>query len=289
MISQEINKYWRYLGNKYKEPKYISRVKTIDFEMLKKKIDSNDIRFIKKMIRDLYVNKIGFILKGAAKESLKKIIISLAKNYKLNQKPSFHKMYQDTPNFHRIIDKNITKKYKIFAIKHSFFFYNWNIRSKLENKFKDSVYKHWRYIKFLAGNRKNQYEKNKPLDGQIDRLQIIRYPSGGGLLKDHVDPTKNQKIVSGLIMSKIGNDFNNGGFYFKKKNKKKFNIENRLDIGDAVIFYGSIIHGVDKVDPKSKLNWKSDNGRWFIGMFVNDSDHVKNRVVAKDLSYSVNR
>jgi len=90
-------------------------------------------------------------------------------------------------------------------------------------------------------------------------------------------------------MSKIGNDFNNGGFYFKKKNKKKFNIENRLDIGDAVIFYGSIIHGVDKVDPKSKLNWKSDNGRWFIGMFVNDSDHVKNRVVAKDLSYSVNR
>lgn len=289
MISQEINKYWRYLGNKYKEPKYISRVKTIDFEMLKKKIDSNDIRFIKKMIRDLYVNKIGFILKGAAKESLKKIIISLAKNYKLNQKPSFHKMYQDTPNFHRIIDKNITKKYKIFAIKHSFFFYNWNIRSKLENKFKNSVYKHWRYIKFLAGNRKNQYEKNKPLDGQIDRLQIIRYPSGGGLLKDHVDPTKNQKIVSGLIMSKIGNDFNNGGFYFKKKNKKKFNIENRLDIGDAVIFYGSIIHGVDKVDPKSKLNWKSDNGRWFIGMFVNDSDHVKNRVVAKDLSYSVNR
>ena len=46
---------------------------------------------------------------------------------------------------------------------------------------------------------------------------------------------------------------------------------------------------MDKVDPKSKLNWKNNNGRWFIGMFVNDSDHVRNRAVAKDLSYSVNR
>ena len=90
-------------------------------------------------------------------------------------------------------------------------------------------------------------------------------------------------------MSKIGKDFSTGGFYFKKKNKKKYNIENKLDIGDAVIFYGSIVHGVDKVDPKSKLNWKNNNGRWFIGMFVNDSDHVRNRAVAKDLSYSVNR
>ena len=75
----------------------------------------------------------------------------------------------------------------------------------------------------------------------------------------------------------------------QKKNQKKYNIEKKLDIGDAVIFYGSIIHGVEKVDPNLKLNWKSEKGRWFIGMFVNDSDHVKNRAVAKDLSYSVNR
>tara|TARA_B100001741_G_C16527597_1_gene587867 strand:- start:108 stop:977 length:870 start_codon:yes stop_codon:yes gene_type:complete len=289
MNTAEINKYWKHLENKYKEPKYISKVKIIDFKFLKKKIDSNDIKFIKGIIRNLYVNKIGFIVKGAANKKLKNVIKSLAENYKLNQKSSFHKMYQNTPNFHRMINKDITKKYKIFAIKHSFFFYNWNMKSKLENKFKNGVYKHWRYIKFLSGNRKKEYEQNKPLDGQIDRLQIIRYPSGGGLLKDHVDPTKNQKIVSGLIMSKIGKDFMKGGFYFKNKNKKKYNIEHKLDIGDAVIFYGSIIHGVDKVDPNLKLNWKNNDGRWFIGMFVNDSDHVKNRSVAKDLSYSVNR
>jgi hypothetical protein len=63
-------------------------------------------------------------------------------------------------------------------------------------------------------------------------------------------------------------------------------IEDKLEIGDAVIFYGSIVHGVEKVVESKKLDWKSYNGRWFIGMFVNDSNHVKNRITANDLSNS---
>ena len=35
-----------------------------------------------------------------------------------------------------------------------------------------------------------QYEKNIPSDGQIDRLQIVNYPKGGGELRDHVDQEK---------------------------------------------------------------------------------------------------
>ena len=77
--------------------------------------------------------------------------------------------------------------------------------------------------------------------------------------------------------------------FILKKNNKKINIENKLEEGDAVIFYGSVAHGVDKVDPKEKLVWNSNAGRWFIGMFVNDSDHVKNRITAKDLTGSVKR
>ena len=118
-------------------------------------------------------------------------------------------------------------------------------------------------------------------------MQIVNYPRGGGELRDHVDPRQNQRVVSGLIMSKIGEDFNSGGFYFRDKNNKKINIEKELEIGDSVIFYGSIIHGVDVVDKTAKLNWKSYQSRWFIGMFVNDSNHVKNRVTAKDLTGSV--
>ena len=89
-------------------------------------------------------------------------------------------------------------------------------------------------------------------------------------------------------MSKKGIDFENGGFYFRYKKNKILNIEDKLEIGDSVIFYGSIVHGVEKVDKNKKLNWKSYNGRWFIGMFVNDSNHVKNRITADDLSKSTN-
>ena len=94
-------------------------------------------------------------------------------------------------------------------------------------------------------------------------------------LRDHVDPRKNQRIVSGLIMSKKGQDFDRGGFYFRDRNNKKLNIEDKLEIGDSVIFYGSIIHGVEAVDKIKKLDWNSYNGERFIGMFVNDYSPCK--------------
>ena len=38
---------------------------------------------------------------------------------------------------------------------------NWNIKTKLEKELKDGVYRHWRYIKLLAGNKKFQFEIEK--------------------------------------------------------------------------------------------------------------------------------
>ena len=286
-FNQNINKYWNYLEQKYPAPIYVGQVKYMEFEDLKKAIDSKNENYLKKIIKNMYVKKEAYILKNCATKNLKKTMLDLANHYKKAEKSSFYKMQDGVPNFHRVIDKNITKKYSLYAIKHSFYLYNWNIRSKLEKKLKDGVYRHWRYVKSLAGNGKSQFEKNIPSNKQIDRLQIVRYPAGGGELRDHVDPRKNQRVVSGIIMSKIGEDFLKGGFYFKSTKTKKINIEKRLELGDAVIFYGSIAHGVEKVDPHEKLSWKSNKGRWFIGMFVNDSDHVRNRLTAKDLTKSV--
>ncbi len=282
----QIQGYWRKLESKNNNPKFVSKVSVVKFEDLKKACIKKNEFYLKSFIKKIY-NGEAFIIRNASKKNLKEVVLKLAKNYDKKQRPSFRKMLDGTPNFHRIYDKEITKKYSLYAIKHSYFFYNWNIKSKLEKKLKDGVYRHWRYIKFLAGNGLYRYEKNIPSDGQIDRLQIVNYPKGGGELRDHVDPRKNQRIVSGLIMSKIGEDFKSGGFYFRDKNNKKMNIESKLEIGDSVIFYGSIVHGVDKVDKNLKLNWKSYDSRWFIGMFVNDSNHVKNRITAKDLTGSI--
>ena len=286
-MHQKINEYWSHLEKKHKPPTYIDKVKILDFNELKQEADSRNEKYLKKLINGMYLKKEAYILRNAAPNKFKDIVLDLANHYKKTRKPNFHKMLDRSPNFHRVITKDVTKKYKVFAVKHSFFFYNWNIKSKLEKKFKDGVYRHWRYVKLLSGNSKNQYEKNIPSDNQVDRLQIVRYPAGGGELRDHIDPRKNQRVVSGLIMSKIGEDFSKGGFYFRDKKNKKINIENKLKLGDAVVFYGSAVHGVDSVDPKIKLSWNTNKGRWFIGMFVNDSDHVKNRATTKDLTGSV--
>lgn len=283
-LIKKINKYWDYLEQKYPAPKYVGKVKDLEFKDLKKAIDQKNEDYIKKIMKKMYVDKEAYILKKCATKDLKKTMLDLVSYYKKNRKPNFYKMFDGVPNFHRAIDKKITKKYSLYAIKHSFYFYNWNIKSKLEKKLKEGAYWHWRYIKFLAGNEKRRYENNIPSDGQIDRLQIVRYPSGGGELKEHVDSRKNQRIVSGIVMSKRGEDYKKGGFYFKSSKGKNINLEDRIDEGDAVIFYGSLTHGVEEIDPHKKLSWKSKEGRWFLGMFVNDSDHVKNRITSEDLS-----
>jgi len=59
-------------------------------------------------------------------------------------------------------------------------------------------------------------------------------------------------------------------------------------VGDSVMFYGSISHGVNPIDIDQPLDWSFETGRWFIGMFVNDSDCVADRVTARDLTESVN-
>ncbi len=288
-LIKKINNYWTYLEAKYPVPKYVEKVNVLNFLKLKKEIDNKNEKFIKNIIKKMYVNKEAFILKGCAKKGLKKVMLDLAEHYKKKRKPSFYKMYDGVPNFHRAIDKKLTKKYSLYAIKHSFYFYNWNIKTKLEKKLKDGAYWHWRYIKFLAGNAKKKYENNIPRDGQIDRLQIVRYPSGGGELKEHIDSRKNQRVVSGVVMSKRGLDYKSGGFYFKKSKNKIINLEDKIDEGDAVIFYGSLTHGVEIIDPDKKLSWASNEGRWFLGMFVNDSDHVKNRITSEDLSGNQNK
>ena len=132
LFKNNINKYWYYLEQKYPSPKYVKKVKYLEFKDLKEAIDNKNEDYLKKIIKNMYVKKEAYILKNSATKKLKKTILDLANHYKKNRKTSFYKILDGCPNFHRVINKSITKKYSLFAIKHSFFFYNWNIKSKLE-------------------------------------------------------------------------------------------------------------------------------------------------------------
>ena len=114
-LPNEINKYWNYLEEKYPSPRYVKKVKKLNFSKLKKEIDNKNYKYIKKLIRKMFVEKEAYILKNSADKNLKNTIIQLANYYKKNKKTSFYKMIDGVPNFHRVIDKNITKKYSLFS------------------------------------------------------------------------------------------------------------------------------------------------------------------------------
>ena len=119
--STSIKNYWISLESKKPPPKSVKKISIIEFDKLKKSINSKNEIFVKNLVRKMYDGE-AFVVRNAAQKKLKKIIIDLAKYYDKKQKSSFHKMLDGTPNFHRIIDKKITKKYSLYAIKHSYFF-----------------------------------------------------------------------------------------------------------------------------------------------------------------------
>jgi hypothetical protein len=286
MNQNPLKEVWKEIEAKGVSPIGITNVRELELADLKQLVEEENLLELRNLAESMYAGE-AFILRNAAPPQLKEVMRQLADDYAKSREPEFHKMLDGCPNFHRIIDAEITKKYSLYAIKHSFYLYNWNVRTELEKQFTDLVYDHWRYVKFVAGNGLTDFESNIPSQGQVDRLQIINYPRGGGELREHEDPRKNQRIVSGLIMSKLGEDFKTGGFYFRTADGGKVNLEENLNICDSVMFYGSIRHGVEPVDPERELNWDLNVGRWFIGMFVNDSDHVQDRVTAFDVTQSV--
>jgi len=195
-------------------------------------------------------------------------------------KPSFHKMLEGCPDYHRIVNPVIAKKYSVQAVRHISYFFPWN-NDKLN--IREEIYKIWRPCKKLAGLEYNEYEKNTPIDGKIDRIQIACYPPKCGGIERHYDSSKNSPlVVSGYLSSKKNGDFVNGGFYCLNEKNEKIDIEDYIDVGDICIFHSSIEHGVDNIQINKEFDlktydWNSGFGRWWLGLFTADSDYIKNR------------
>ena len=57
-------------------------------------------------------------------------------------------MKENCPDFHRVIDENVSNLYSIKALKHSAYFFPWN-----EDKYNlfEPIYEKWRFLKVLGG------------------------------------------------------------------------------------------------------------------------------------------
>lgn len=270
--------YWSQIEINNPNPKYSDGIEVIEYQDLKELV--KDDKEVRKIIDKTYNGRIFIIKKAFSIDFIKKIKDNFI-DFVKSQPSSFHKMTENCPDFHRIIDEKVSDNYSIKALKHSAYFFHWN-----GDKYKifDEINERWRILKFIGGKKFNEYEKNTPKNGVVDRIQILKYPPGGSL-STHFDPSHNQRFFISIYASKRENngDYESGGFYTIDKENKKFDVEPYIDIGDIGFGYATVRHGVDKIDDKKVCDWETESGRWFIGLYSNDSDEKVNRITATNL------
>ncbi|NDD59279.1 MAG: hypothetical protein EBZ47_08575 [Chlamydiae bacterium] len=270
------NKYrscWEALESSLPRPTRVRNLISVGYDDFFKKIQGQDLDFVEEITNSIYAGDC-YLLKGAFPKSFMQRLIVDVRHFSNNKPSSFYKMLEGSPDFHRMIDIDAGKKYSFRVCKHSYYFYRWN--NDPLNLF-DLIYERWRPIKFLMGLCPHEYEKNTPKDGVVDRIQIVRYPPKFGFLEPHSDPYLHQRFFFSGYMSKRGIDYSDGGFYLVGSKDQVVDLEDLIDIGDAAIGYATVYHGVATIDPESAFDWNANDGRWFLSMYSNASDEVKNR------------
>ena len=113
----------------------ITNVSELGLADLKNLVGDANYMELKILCERMYAGEAFYSKERCTTKKLKEVMRQLAEDYAKNREPEFHKMLDGCPNFHRIIDPEITKKYSLYAIKHSFYFYNWNVNTELEKQF----------------------------------------------------------------------------------------------------------------------------------------------------------
>lgn len=251
-------------------PSRMRNVKEYDFFEFEKAVYEADPEFVHELVDSIYQGDL-FILRNAFSAEFMRETKERAKGFFKASPSSFHKILQGCPDFHRVIDTETAKNYTFKSIRHSSFYFPWNndplgIRAE--------VMRRWRVCKYLSGFRKDEWETNLPKDGVVDRIQVAYYPTEIGESEMHSDPIMHQKLFISAYMSKKGVDYKEGGFYCLNTEDKVVDCEPLVNVGDLAFGYASVVHGVAKVDPHVPVNWASDQGRWWIGLYSISSNEM---------------
>lgn len=264
---------WEFLENRYPRPERVRYIIHEDYAKFRQKVLAQSDEFVNKIVSSLYHGDVYILRKAFSPEWMRQVIKDTMGYFR--SKPSeFYKMLEGTPDFHRLIDLETGKKYSFQVCKHSAFFYPWN--NDPLNLF-PTVNERWRVIKQLMGLDAYAYEKNTPKDGVVDRIQIAQYPSKIGFLEPHSDPYLHQRLFFSGYMSARGKDYDGGGFYLVGPDDKIIEAEGGIEVGDVGIGYATVYHGVAPCDRDKEPDWDTPAGRWFLSMYSNASDEVKDR------------
>ena len=274
------SKIWEAKLKKNKIPRYFRKLRNIDFKHLKKSI--NNENFCEEIIENLLQGDI-YTFENALNKNLINLLKEESKKL-TKKKPAIDtKCFQGVKNFYyqQKNDQSKTGGYK--SIDNSYYFFPWDKKS---SKVFKKIIPIWSQIKILSGVEGNEFFSNQPRDGIINRVHIIQYVKGGGMISPHSDPFKYAKIQIGCILSERGKDYHSGGFAVFNKNKKEVLLDKKIKTGSLICFFPSLIHCVKPIDSNyknlSNLNiHKNLSGRWYLSLTTVGSAHIKNREKAK--------
>lgn len=287
-MSSKFKPIWKNFLEHKKMPSRFSGILKMTYNELKSLRSEFDQNMSKKIIEQLINGKVLIVKEAFSKKDvsdIKKKII----NFWKTQPDSFHKMLEGCPDFHRVISPRIAKNYSVGAVRHTTYFFPWN---NDPCNFNEKIYERWRYSKYLAGLSDNEFESNTPKDGSVDRIQIVCYPPGFGGVETHTDTNSNSPLAISCYLSDRKKDFKTGGFYCLDTADKIVDIEPFIEEGDMSLYCPTIEHGVEKIDKNikdidiNKYDWNSGIGRWWMGLFTNDSNEKLTRKTSTSLAQS---
>jgi len=91
----------------------------------KNKFYLSEDKFADSMVESLYAGN-GYILKRAFPAECLIRFVGRTREYGKLSPSSFYKIHQDCPDFHRVIDRELAKKWSFRTIRHSYYFFPWN-------------------------------------------------------------------------------------------------------------------------------------------------------------------
>ena len=264
---------WEAIERPETQPQYAREIITRDYGEFARAVAAQEPRFVESVVQSLYAGDL-YVLKHGFPQRFMVDLLNKVHDYWGKTPASFHKMVEGCPDFHRIQDEQIAAKYVFKSVRHSCYFFHWNGDPL---GMIPPIMERWRVFKVLGGFPADAYERHTPKDGVVDRIQIAQYPPKIGISETHSDPWKNQRTFISAFMSKRGVDYHAGGFYVVGPGNVFIDVEPAIDVGDIAIGYATVMHGVARIDPHQECDWSSKDGRWWLGLYSNSSDMVKER------------
>jgi hypothetical protein len=279
----EFTNFWKEVVSSGEMPSRCTGVTSVQYDEFAREINEGNVDYFASLAEKLKLGQV-LILKEALSKNITEKIKSETVTFWNSQPSEFFKMLEDCPNFHRVIDEETSKNYSVKAVRHSAYVFPWNddylgVRKKINDC--------WRVIKKFSGLSPLMFEENTPKTGVVDRIQVCLYPPGVGVLETHTDPFHNSLFFINVHLTTRGEKggFTEGGLYAIGANEETLDIEPFVQEGDITIGLPTVQHGVLQVDPSysGPIDWYGSRGRWFLGLYSNDSDEVSKRKTASPI------